>query len=91
LWPVKTRAKERFTRGTAIYSPPVPHSLREQPRCAQRKQGELGAADHWWHSERSTKVSTTQPNGTNLSNGRYKGVSSMNALFSSEIKRLKFL
>jgi len=38
-------AWERFTRGAAIYSPPVQHSLRKQPHGLQRKQVERGAAD----------------------------------------------
>jgi len=38
-------AKERFTRGAAIDSPPVQHSLRKQLRNLGCKQAEMGAAD----------------------------------------------
>ena len=46
-------AREQFTRGAAIGSPAVQHSLRKQPRGPTRKQAEVGAADHSLHSERS--------------------------------------
>jgi len=35
----------QFTRGAAIDSPPVHHSLQKQPRGCGRKQAEMGAAD----------------------------------------------
>ena len=37
---------KRFTRGAAIDSPPVPHSLWNQPHHPWRKQAEMGVADH---------------------------------------------
>jgi len=51
-------ARERFTRRAVIDSPPVQHSLQEQLRVRglRCKQAEMGAADHSWHSETSTKA-----------------------------------
>jgi len=43
-------------RSAAIDSPVVQHSRRKQPRDQRRKQAEMGAADHSWHSERSTET-----------------------------------
>ena len=53
-------ARESFTRGGAIDSPPVQQSLRKQSRDPRRKQAEEVAADHSWHSERRTKTKYKQ-------------------------------
>ena len=55
---------KEFTRGAAIFSPRVQHSLRKQPRGLQRKQAESGAVDHSWHSESAESETEYRRNWT---------------------------
>jgi len=40
---------------SATDSPSMQHSLRKWPRGSWRKQAEIGAVDHSWHSRRESK------------------------------------
>ena len=49
-------AKEQFKCDAAIDLQPVQHSLWKQLRGPQRKQAEMGTADHLRHSKRCTET-----------------------------------